>query len=242
MFLDYTAEPTTKQAKKCVWCNQSLDRDIFHFRENAHEKDGFSYICYECEKIAKATTTKRCADCHKSYSLSGSFWYKSDKNKTGWDARCILCTNQHTKKRAKENPEKHRDESNKWRYENLQKANSTVRNGRAKRIGIIGFHTPEELETLYAQQNGKCFYCSVPIVIHNEEISKTKKRGHVDHYIAITNGGSNDISNLVWSCSTCNIRKSVRSPEDFKIHMKLFHNTEINLRPTSENLNGYTQK
>jgi hypothetical protein len=31
--------------------------------------------------------------------------------------------------------------------------------------------------------------------------------GHVDHILALSRGGSDDLSNLVWSCPTCNIKK-----------------------------------
>lgn len=49
-----------------------------------------------------------------------------------------------------------------------------------------------------------CFYCG-----------KIGGDLECDHYIAISNGGSNDDSNLVTSCRKCNRSKSNKSPEVF---------------------------
>lgn len=38
---------------------------------------------------------------------------------------------------------------------------------------------------------------------------------HVDHKTAVINGGSNLPKNLQGACSTCNVRKGKKSPEEF---------------------------
>ncbi len=218
--------------KKCKWCHVSKPIDIEHFREDYSQSDGFRYICYDCEIEAHAIIHKHCSRCKQSYPLSGCYWYKFNNSQYGWTLNCIPCENKRTYQRSKNNPEKHREESKKWRDANVQKTNTTVRNGKATRKAKhnVGTHTATELEHLYQLQDGKCFYCDASIIIDQSLTRGNKSTGHVDHYIALTNGGMNTIDNLVWACHSCNIRKSVRSPQDFKIHMKLFHGIDIKLK------------
>lgn len=70
---------------------------------------------------------------------------------------------------------------------------------RSKRIKDAGgTYTKKEIEELYKIQGGICFYCG-------EEIGKNKKTPfHKDHYEALMDGGSNDITNIVLACSRCN--------------------------------------
>lgn len=41
---------------------------------------------------------------------------------------------------------------------------------------------------------------------------------HIDHVMPWSRGGSNDAGNLVVACSTCNIEKSDRTPEEMGWH------------------------
>ncbi len=69
-------------------------------------------------------------------------------------------------------------------------------------LSTRGEHSKEEIDELFRKQDGLCFYCGTPL---------SKKDGpsklHKDHFVAIVNGGINDISNIVLSCRTCNLDK-----------------------------------
>jgi hypothetical protein len=41
--------------------------------------------------------------------------------------------------------------------------------------------------------------------------------GHVDHVIPLSRGGSDSLDNLVWACSTCNLRKGSKTAGEFSI-------------------------
>lgn len=63
---------------------------------------------------------------------------------------------------------------------------------------------------LWAKQAGKCFYCGCSM-----HLSRGPKDGicsdnlaTLDHYIPRSQGGSNDLSNLVAACYRCNTLRS----------------------------------
>jgi 5-methylcytosine-specific restriction endonuclease McrA len=88
-----------------------------------------------------------------------------------------------------------------WRaYAETKRA--IVRNRRAKQRASEGQHTPEDIADILRLQRGKCAYC------------RTDIRGgyHVDHIVAIANGGSNDRRNIQLLCPPCNMHKNAADP------------------------------
>jgi len=72
-----------------------------------------------------------------------------------------------------------------------------------------GAHTPCELTALYADQNGKC---ANPVCGTN-----LADGYHVDHIVALVNGGTNWIENIQLLCPTCNLRKGRKDYAQFVI-------------------------
>jgi 5-methylcytosine-specific restriction endonuclease McrA len=66
--------------------------------------------------------------------------------------------------------------------------------------------TPSAIREIRILQKGKCAYCRRKVTGQDE---------HVDHIIAIKNGGTHDRSNLQILCERCNKRKSWRDPIEF---------------------------
>jgi len=75
-----------------------------------------------------------------------------------------------------------------------------VRNRQARRKGAGGNYVYADIEKQYNQQKGCCYYCNI-------KIGKGKSAYHVDHIVPISRGGSNDPSNLVLACASCNLSK-----------------------------------
>lgn len=94
-----------------------------------------------------------------------------------------------------------------WRAANRERVRQygTYRNYRAKKRKADGSHTRVDVAKIRKAQKDKCAICRVDL----------KRRGHVDHIVAISNGGSNWPSNLQLLCETCNKRKADKVPEDF---------------------------
>jgi 5-methylcytosine-specific restriction endonuclease McrA len=64
-----------------------------------------------------------------------------------------------------------------------------------------GSITSKSLEALKEAQNFECIYCRMPL-----DFSKTRNV-HLDHVIPLSKGGTHSITNVVWSCATCNLKK-----------------------------------
>lgn len=66
--------------------------------------------------------------------------------------------------------------------------------------------TDYEKKTIYAKSNGKCAICGKPVMY---------KKMTIDHIVPISQGGTNDFSNLQLACHSCNRLKNNFMEEDF---------------------------
>lgn len=106
-------------------------------------------------------------------------------------------------------PSSHKEKFNqyckKWKKNNPDKRLASYQKRRALING--GFISADELIKLRNSQKGICFYCLKPL--------DNNGRGHLDHKIPISRGGKHEIDNVVFSCSTCNLKKSTKTSEEF---------------------------
>lgn len=54
-----------------------------------------------------------------------------------------------------------------------------------------------QVAALWSFFDSKCCYCGTPI-------ERSSRRGHRDHLLSASEGGTNDLSNIVLACSRCN--------------------------------------
>ncbi len=104
-----------------------------------------------------------------------------------------------------ENREKVRKNHRRWSRANSGKVLANTRNQRARRQSAPGKHTANDIQEIYNRQSGLCIYCKCNL----------KNKYHVDHIVALINGGGNDKSNLQITCQSCNHRKHAKDPIDF---------------------------
>lgn len=89
-----------------------------------------------------------------------------------------------------------------------RKLREKVRNQRKtarKRAKVSGRLKTGDLLSLFDLQMGQCFYC-------RENLSSDY---HVDHFVPLARGGTNERSNLRLACPKCNMAKSDMLPEEF---------------------------
>ncbi len=119
-----------------------------------------------------------------------------------------------------------------WRLANLERAKATERaykkahpekeRERRQRLGrrpearekkriwahhkrtLVGSFGASDLALMMKHQKGRCWWCGQKLAAY-----------HIDHRIPASKGGSNDPSNLVLSCPTCNVRKNAKMPLEF---------------------------
>jgi 5-methylcytosine-specific restriction endonuclease McrA len=77
-----------------------------------------------------------------------------------------------------------------------------ARNRRAQTLAVGGEHTEQDILRQHKAQKGKCYWCDC----------KLGEKYHVDHVIPLSKGGTNDPSNLVIACPTCNLSKHDKFP------------------------------
>lgn len=121
------------------------------------------------------------------------------------------------KRRAKD-PEKFRETRRKWYRNNVILAKERHRQWRKNNPEILraarhrrrakdqGFFTNADIAQIRKAQKGRCGYCRTRLTTSNE---------HIDHIVALANGGTNHRSNIQLLCAPCNQRKSKRDPIEF---------------------------
>jgi 5-methylcytosine-specific restriction endonuclease McrA len=169
--------------------------------------------CLECDR----TRARDYARAHTAEAKArAAAWYAANR-----DYQIVQ-----SRRWALAHAERVRTNAERWRAENLehmratmsayQKANRELcraisRNYVARKRGATGSHTPADIESFYAEQDGRCAYCMEPLTA----------RAHVDHIIPLIQGGSNDPSNLCLACPTCNQGKGGRTGPEFLMRREL---------------------
>lgn len=103
------------------------------------------------------------------------------------------------------NKEKHSEQRKERRKANPHVYRAHAENRRARKLGAGGSYTAQQIDNLVVLQRHKCVGCGVSI-----------KRGfEVDHIVALSKGGSSDISNIQLLCRPCNRSKHNKLPEQW---------------------------
>lgn len=72
---------------------------------------------------------------------------------------------------------------------------------RARQYGAEGTYSKDDVRRLLTQHGRVCFYCDAVLT-----------KFHLDHFIPLARGGTNNPSNLRLSCPSCNFSKGARMP------------------------------
>jgi 5-methylcytosine-specific restriction endonuclease McrA len=100
-----------------------------------------------------------------------------------------------------EHPEKIAASLKKWRQANPQKYQEYSHRRRAWKHDSGGTFTPADIEAIRVAQGNRCYLCG-------KELTKY----HIDHFIPLALGGSNDPGNLRLACPKCNQSKHAKHP------------------------------
>lgn len=89
-----------------------------------------------------------------------------------------------------------------WKANNDRKVHIANRR-RLRKLTNGGSHTLAERQEKFARLGNVCYYCG------------DAKRLTVDHDIPLVRGGTDDISNILPACKSCNSRKRTLTAEEF---------------------------
>lgn len=163
-----------------------------------------------------STRIKTCYECCEDYPMTEEYWYKHRDTKGGFSHLCKKChkekyskkksANREQQARPKQSQEEKREYNRQWLKNHPEKQREYRRRRRVRKYGAIGSHTAAEVRTLYEQQDGKCFHCGADF----DEVDY-----HEDHWIPLSRGGSDYITNIRLLCVPCNLSKNAKLPHEW---------------------------
>lgn len=185
--------------KRCTKCKELKPCTKEYFYYNRHN-DIFFAACKKChdayEKARKQTEEV------KSRRLQ--LYLEHRDAKRAYQRAYYQLHRQEFSEMRRRHFSKHRE----WRvqYQKTHKEQKRANNRKRRALKkTSGTFTPQQIKQQYQRQKGKCYYCK----------KQVGKEYHIEHVIPISRGGSNDISNIVVSCPTCNMRKQGKLPHEW---------------------------
>jgi 5-methylcytosine-specific restriction endonuclease McrA len=180
--------------RRCSKCKETKPNNPDHFSRGG-KRDGLAADCKECDAAYHAQNRERANKVNRAAELrrraADPATFKEKRN--SW---------------RQQNRERINREHRQWRNENADKvrpqrvAHQAKRRAKAQMTG--GSFTRHDTAKLLSAQKRRCWWCSEKLTAY-----------HVDHRIPLSKGGSNDVSNLVISCPSCNLKKSAKLPWEF---------------------------
>ncbi len=163
--------------------------------------------CYECSKKIKKDTLLRNGDKIREQgraSYRKNFEKIAEKAKNKYeeikDERKIYLRDYYKKNREK--LIKKATEYSSTDLGKVVKKNTSHRRRAIEKVGDV-----DSIQLFTLQTTTKiCYWCG---------ISLKNTKSHIDHYIPLSKGGLHTLSNLVVSCSKCNLEKSAKDPIEF---------------------------
>lgn len=213
--------------KTCTKCK--IEKPESEFSRHANKKDGLQTQCKKCVSEYRSANSKKIAEQKRRYREENRERVSEYERKYRDDNRERRA--EYMRRYYAENKEyftehnrsyyiKNRDilsEYDKQRYadnrvkraeyrkENRDRYAAHSRNRRAMAKHAEGTHTAADIRNLLDLQRHKCAYCNACV----------KGGYHVDHIVALVNGGGNGRDNLQILCPHCNLSKQSRCPIEF---------------------------
>lgn len=208
LFLGYNL-----RMKTCYVCKKEKSYSEFH--KSSRQKDGYAQLCKYCK--AKQDKEYREKNKEKLQEYCAAY-YENNKEQLNASrkARYYNATPQEVVVRQRKKQEYNQNapthvKERKQRYDKKYFASEkgkittakSVHKRRAQKISSEdGTVTSQALEELKVEQNNTCRHCGCLLDF------SAKGQVHLDHLIPLSKGGAHTITNVVWSCASCNLRKS----------------------------------
>src|SRR6266568_3754393 len=169
---------------------------------------------------------KHCTVCDILFPATSEFFHRTKHAKCGLMPLCKKCQcarqkvyasrpETHVLKRAYRSRPEVREYNRVYRNRPEVRERSHIRHHRrrSRNKAALGDYTAAQIQALLKKQKHCCYYAACGHV--RFQCVKGRYIYHIDHVIPLSRGGSNDISNLVLGCPTCNLRKNDKLPHEF---------------------------
>lgn len=196
--------------RTCTRCAVSKTLDAYYVVKSGRQKGSLYTVCKACKNAQGAkwaeNNREKCVEYvqkWRSQNLEASRKITRDhaiRNKDAYAAR--------SKQWRLDNPDRHRELFTRWVENNPDRYKASLKTRgqryRARRLAAQGEFTAEQIKDMHAKQRGKCPVCREKLDVF-----------HIDHVVALSRGGSNDISNIQLLCKPCNLKKHAKDPIQF---------------------------
>ena len=203
--------PQDTPKRQCLDCKEFFPSTDKYFHKSPRGRGGLASYCKPCahartkrnkqkpeQKIKEQERRKQYYYAHKSERLDAhKRWYAANRDYALAKDRQF----------RKDHPEILAERWQNWyRTENGKaRSRARVRSRTARKRGASGNYTYADIEAMKKRQKNKCHYCNTSLA----------NGYHIEHTIPIIRGGTNDPSNLVLTCPTCNLQKGTKLPHEW---------------------------
>lgn len=186
------------------------------------------------------TSVKICTKCHQTFPETTEYFQPMKRYKNGLYSQCRKCSRERITRYERRHPEKVAARKREWRKANpekvkrhkseSQKRNRASANIRQKRWRDTHPNEVREVTRIFQHRRRHAGSKFTRADVELQKKAQTDKKGvlhcwwcgnpimgkyHIDHRIAIVNGGTNDPGNLCLAHPQCNQAKSNRTPGEF---------------------------
>lgn len=211
-----------EQSQKCTKCGEEYPATLEYWHRDNARKDGLRCYCKFCVREAHQHWYKTNFEKVRN---KARHWYKTNSERARENGRRWRKANpekirEKVKHYQKIHPDRIREKNKRWYKANLKKARENGRRRykansekalvknhkrRARKQQAGGSFSNKDIQLMMINQRGRCWYCQCDI----------RDGYHIDHRIPLSRGGTNDPSNLVLACASCNLSKHNKLPHEW---------------------------
>lgn len=202
---------STIPLKKCTKCGNEYPATTEFFTKDKRGKYGLNYYCKSCQKKANEDYRKT----HKQQMREATRrWIQAHPDQQSSNVQRWVSTHrEQIRKTSGVYRERKREQIRQWTRlwikRNPDKVRQHHHNRRARKHSAIGTHTDVDIAAQLKRQRGCCYYAACGHC-------KLGNKYHVEHVIPLTRKGArNDMSNIVLSCPSCNLKKGTKLPHEW---------------------------
>lgn len=190
--------------KRCYACGKW--KPVDQFSRDRTRKDGLDPKCRACQAAYRKANAERISKTKRSCREKKIEHYRERDKRYAIEnaARIDEYQRQYRVKHA----EKKRAYARAYRLTDkgrMSERGASERR-RARELNASGTFATSDIEAIRKAQGNRCYICG-----------KTLKKYHIDHFIPLAKGGTNDPGNLRLACPKCNNHKRAKHPHDMGI-------------------------